>query len=190
MIYLELFCTFLVIGLFTFGGGYSMVALIQDAVVQRHGWMSAQEFTDMLALSQMTPGPIGINTATYAGYTAVAATGAGEAASVAGALVASVAVVLLPVALLLAVCRWMERHRENPRLATALRLLRLTVVGLVAAAALSLLTAESFGLPGWNRQFVYSVAIFAAVFVAAWRYRVSPALLIVLAGAAGWIVYG
>lgn len=63
MIFLELFITFLKIGIFTFGGGYSMIALIQDEVVARHGWMTSQEFTDILAVSQMTPGPIGINTA-------------------------------------------------------------------------------------------------------------------------------
>ena len=75
MIFVELFFTFLIIGAFTFGGGYSMVALIQDEVVLKHGWMTGQEFADLLAVSQMTPGPIGINTATYAGYTAVANSG-------------------------------------------------------------------------------------------------------------------
>ena len=71
MIFLELFYTILLIGAFTFGGGYSMIALIQNEVVVHHGWLSAAEFTDLLAVSQMTPGPVGINTATYAGYTAV-----------------------------------------------------------------------------------------------------------------------
>ena len=67
MIFLKLFWMFLKIGIFTFGGGYSMVALIQNEVVEKEGWMTAQEFTDILAISQMTPGPVGINTATYAG---------------------------------------------------------------------------------------------------------------------------
>ena len=88
MIFLKLFWMFLKIGIFTFGGGYSMIALIQNEVVEKQGWMTAQEFTDILAISQMTPGPVGINTATYAGYTAVVnmglAGGAGIAAGVAG----------------------------------------------------------------------------------------------------------
>ena len=95
MVFAELFFTFLKIGLFTFGGGYSMVALIEDEVVSRHSWMTAQEFTDILAVSQMTPGPIGINTATYAGYTAVVGQGLPQWQGVIGALIASLAVVLL-----------------------------------------------------------------------------------------------
>ena len=68
MIYLQLFYTFFIIGIFTFGGGYAMLSLIQNEVVVNHTWVTAQEFTDMIAISQMTPGPIGINSATYVGY--------------------------------------------------------------------------------------------------------------------------
>ena len=68
MIYLELFYTFFIIGAFTFGGGYSMLSLIQNEVVVEHEWISAQQFTEIVAISQMTPGPIGINSATYIGY--------------------------------------------------------------------------------------------------------------------------
>lgn len=189
MIFLELFYTFLLIGIFTFGGGYSMVALIQDEVVSHHGWMSAQEFTDLLAISQTTPGPIGINTATYAGYTAVANAGYPPAAAVAGSLVASMAVILLPVALMLLLCRYLAHHADNPRIAAIMRLLRMVVVGLIAAAALQLLTADTFGHPGFNLHFVASLAIFAAVFLAAYRYKASPILLILLSGAAGWLLY-
>ena len=71
MVFIELFWTFLKIGLFTFGGGYAMIALIQNEVTVNHRWLTPQEFTDILAVSQMTPGPVGINTATYTGYTAV-----------------------------------------------------------------------------------------------------------------------
>ena len=189
MILVELFLTFLVIGLFTFGGGYSMVALIQESVVWRKGWMTMQEFTDVLAISQMTPGPIGINTATYAGYTAVANAGCPVWMAVCGSLLASLAVVALPVALMLLVCRFLSKHMDNPRIAMMMRVLRLAVVGLIAAAALELATTESFGIPGMNLHFVVSAAIFAAVFVASYRYKMSPILLIVLSGAAGWLIY-
>ena len=72
MIYLYLFITFFEIGLFGFGGGYGMLSLIQNEVVRTHGWMTMSEFTDIVAISQMTPGPIGINSATYCGYTGIA----------------------------------------------------------------------------------------------------------------------
>lgn len=71
MIFLQLFVTFFFIGLFGFGGGYGMLSLIQSEVVHHWHWMTTSEFTDVVAISQMTPGPIGINSATYCGYTAV-----------------------------------------------------------------------------------------------------------------------
>ena len=72
MVFLQLFYTFFKIGLFGFGGGYAMLSMIQGEVVTRYGWLTAQEFTDIVAISQMTPGPIGINSATYVGYTTIA----------------------------------------------------------------------------------------------------------------------
>ena len=162
MILLQLFFTFLKIGIFTFGGGYAMVALIQNEVVEKHGWMTGQEFTDVLAISQMTPGPVGINTATYAGYTAVVNAGLPAWQGVVGSLLASFAVILLPVVAMLIVYIYLSSHKDNPMVARVLRVLRLTVVGLIAAAALLLLTPESFGQPGFNRQFVVSVLIFSA----------------------------
>lgn len=189
MIFWQLFYTFLYIGAFTFGGGYSMVALIEGEVVTHWGWMTAAEFTDLLAVSQMTPGPVGINTATYAGYAAVAGAGYPTWAAVIGSLVASAAVVAVPVALMLLVGGWLLRHREERPVASAMRWVRLAVVGLIAAAALGLMTAESFGTLGANRQFVVSVLIFAAVFVLSYRYKKSPIALIVLSGLVGLVVY-
>ncbi len=189
MIFLELFYTFLLIGAFTFGGGYSMIALIQGEVVTHHGWMTSAEFTDLLAVSQMTPGPVGINTATYAGYTAVLNAGYPQWAAVLGSIEASVAVIVIPVALVLLVSGWLMRHKDNPTVATVMRYLRLAVVGLVAAAALGLLTAESFGTPGLNLRFVTSVVIFAAVFFLSWRKKASPILLIAASALAGLVVY-
>ncbi|MBQ8704358.1 MAG: chromate transporter [Bacteroidales bacterium] len=189
MIFLELFYTFLLIGLLTFGGGYSMVALIQGEVVTHHGWMSAAEFTDLLAVSQMTPGPVGINTATYAGYTAVLNAGYPQWAAVGGSLLASLAVIILPVALTMLVGGWLLRHKEHPTVATVMRMLRLAIVGLIAAAALGLVSAESFGMPGLNRRFITSVLIFAAVFLLSWRKKASPIALILASGVAGLVIY-
>ena len=189
MIFWQLFYTFLVIGAFTFGGGYSMIALIQGEVVNHWGWMTAQEFTDLLAVSQMTPGPVGINTATYAGYTAVINAGYPAWAAVGGSLLASFAVIVIPVALVLLVSGWLLRHTDDPRVASVMRVMRLSVVGLIAAAALGLVGTESFGSVGLNKQFITSVLIFATVFILSWRYKKSPILLIVASGLVGLIVY-
>ena len=189
MIFFQLFYTFLLIGAFTFGGGYSMIALIQGEVVNHWGWMTAQEFTDLLAVSQMTPGPVGINTATYAGYTAVLNAGYPAWAAVCGSLLASFAVIVIPVALVLLVSGWLLRHTDDHRVASVMRVVRLAVVGLIAAAALGLVGTESFGSVGLNKQFIVSVLIFAAVFILSWRYKKSPILLIVASGLVGLIVY-
>lgn len=165
MLYLKLFLTFLKIGIFTFGGGYAMISLIENEVVEKQHWLTPEQFTDILAVSQTTPGPIGINTATYVGYTATLDAGYGGFGAVLGAFLASFAVILLPLVLMLVVVRFLSAHRDNPMVTVVFKMLRVTVLGLIAAAALSLLTEESFGVPGWNKRFVVSCAIFAMVFI-------------------------
>lgn len=195
MLFFRLFYTFLVIGAFTFGGGYSMVALIQDEVVTHHGWMTTQEFTDLLAVSQTTPGPIGINTATYAGYTAVADAGYPQWAAVLGALLASLAVIIIPVATVIVVSRWMLAHIDDPQVAAVMRTVRLAVIGLIAAAAISLMPTVLCSAPAGNiRLFdsqvsVLNLLIFAAVFILSWRYKKSPVVLIIASGLVGLVAY-
>ena len=195
MIFFQLFYTFLLIGAFTFGGRYSMIALIQNEVVVRHGWMTSAEFTDLLAVSQMTPGPVGINTATYAGYTAVLNAGYPQWAAVAGSLIASFAVIVIPVALVLLVSQWLLRHKDNPRVASVMRFLRLAVIGLIAAAALQLMPSAFVPTPVGtlsilNFQFsIFNLLIFAAVFLLSFRKKASPILLILASGLVGLIVY-
>ena len=184
-----------------------MISLIENEVVERHQWLTSEQFTDILAVSQTTPGPIGINTATYVGYTATLDAGYGGFGAVLGALLASFAVILLPFMLLLVVLRFLSAHRDNPMVTVVFRALRITVLGLIAAAALSLLTEESFGVPGWNKRFVVSCAIFAAVFALSIIpvkkntaqtpkhknkifSRPSPITLIIASGLAGLVVYG
>lgn len=195
MILLELFYSFLLIGLFTFGGGYSMIALIQSAVVEEHSWLTAQEFADILAISQITPGPVGINTATYAGYSAVIAEGYPTAMAVAGAIIASLAVLILPLTLILVVGRWLLKHKDQAPFDTLFRGLRLTVVGLIAAAALSLMPSAFAPTPTgtitiFNSQFsFFNLIIFLAVFALSLWKKVSPILLILLSGLLGLIIY-
>ena len=198
MIFFQLFYTFLLIGAFTFGGGYSMIALIQGEVVNHWGWMTAEEFTDLLAVSQMTPGPVGINTATYAGYTAVVNAGYPAWAGVCGSLLASFSVIVIPVALVLTVSGWLLKHKDEPHVAAVLRVLRLAVVGLIAAAALGLFV-DTFNVDTLIRShnlstyqlinLSTSLLIFAAVFILSWRYKVSPIALIVASGIVGLLIY-
>ena len=131
MIFIELFYTFLKIGLFYFGGGYGMLSVIQGEVVTRHAWLTAAEFTDIVAISQMTPGPIGINSATYVGYTAVLnSTGSAEWAVV-GSLVASFAVMLPSRVLMLVLSYCLIKYGKQRWVEVLFRALRPVVVGLV-----------------------------------------------------------
>ena len=188
MVFLQLFWTFLKIGLFTFGGGYAMIALIQSEVTVNHQWLTSQEFTDILAISQMTPGPVGINTATYTGYTAVLNAGYDTWLAVLGALIASSAVILLPVVLMVVAVIFLKKMQGNKNIDNIFRVLRMAVVGLIAAAALQLVGVESFGEPGLSLQFLLSVAIFIGVFVLSMK-KVSPLWLILASGVVGLVVY-
>ena len=181
MIFLELFYTFLKIGLFSFGGGYGMLSVIQGEVVTRHGWLSAAEFTDIVAVSQMTPGPIGINSATYVGYTAVLNSGAPE----------WLAVMLPSIVLMLVVSRFFMKYSKHGSVEAVFKGLRPAVVGLIASAALLLMTEENFGSPTETPlQFWVSVALFVAAFVAMKFFKVSPILILLLAGVFGGVFYG
>lgn len=182
MIYLQLFYSFFKIGLFGFGGGYAMLSLIQAEVVTRHAWLSAQEFTDIVAISQMTPGPIGINSATYVGY---ASTG-----SVWGSVVATFAVVLPSFILMLAISRFFLRYQKHPVVEAIFKGLRPAIVGLLAAAALVLMNTENFGSPTNDvYAFIVSVVLFLVAFVGTRRFKINPILMIIACGVAGLLLY-
>ena len=191
MIFIELLCSFLMIGLFSFGGGYGMLSVIQGEVVTRHAWLTASEFTDIVAVSQMTPGPIGINSATYVGYTAVFNATGNEALAVLGSLTASLAVMLPSIVLMLIVSRFFMKYSKHKNVENVFRVLRPAVVGLIASAALLLMTEENFGSPTETPlQFWVSVALFVAAFVAMKFFKVSPILILLLAGIFGGVFYG
>ena len=191
MIFLELFYTFLKIGLFSFGGGYGMLSVIQGEVVTRHAWITASEFTDIVAVSQMTPGPIGINSATYVGYTAVFNATGNEALAVLGSLTASLAVMLPSIVLMLIVSRFFMKYSKHPAVEAVFKGLRPAVVGLIASAALLLMTEENFGSPlGTPLQFWVSSGLFVAAFVTLKFFKVNPILLLALAGLFGGVFYG
>ena len=174
MIYLELFYTFFIIGAFTFGGGYAMLSLIQNEVVVEHEWISAQQFTEIVAISQMTPGPIGINSATYIGYSVTG--------NVFGSLLATTAVMLPSLIIVLTICKLYNKFKENNHVAHLMTLLKPMVIGMIAAAAGILVTKENFF--NWS-----SWALFAAAFVALQWGKVNPIIVIIVAGLIGIVIY-
>lgn len=153
MIYLQLFLSFFKIGILGFGGGMAIVSLIQTEV-QRYGWMSATEYLDILAISQMTPGPIGINCATYVGYTA--------SGSILGSLVATCSIILPSLIIMMIISalyfRISRRWASNPIYQWSMVVIRAAVIGLIAAACVRLIQPEAF-------IDVWSWILFAIVFV-------------------------
>lgn len=189
MIFIELFYTFFIIGLFGFGGGYGMLSLIQGEVVHHWHWMTTSEFTDIVAISQMTPGPIGINSATYCGYTAVHNLGYGEFVSILGSAVATFALVLPSLILMILISKMFLRYMNTPLVQSVFRGLRPAVVGLLGAATLLLMTPENFSTPGENPwQFWISVALFVATFVGTKVMKINPIRMICYAALAGLVL--
>ena len=190
MIFLQLFLVFSKIGIVGFGGGYAMLSLIQDDVVNKHGWLSSAEFTDIVAVSQMTPGPLGINMATYVGYTSVVNAGYSTGLAMLGSLLATLSILWLPFILMIMVSRFLLKHKESPIIKSIFAGLRPTIVGLVAAAALVLMNAENFGAPRTALlQFVVSLILFALAFISVYRFKVSPLKILALAGIFGMVFY-
>ncbi len=186
----QLFYTFLKVGLFSFGGGYGMLSVIQGEIVTRHAWLTSAQFTDIVAVSQMTPGPIGINSATYVGYTAAMNATGSPAIAVCGSLLASLAVMLPSFAIMLTISRYFMKYCKHPSVEAVFVALRPAVVGLIASAALLLMTEENFGsLQVSPVQFAVSVLLFAAAFVATYRFKLSPITIVIAAGLFGGIFY-
>lgn len=182
MIYWELFRTFFVIGMFTIGGGYAMLSLIQNEVVTVHGWIDDMMFTDIVAISQMTPGPIGINSATYIGYSVLQNSGASEFMCVLGSFTATFAVVLPSFLIVLAICKAYEKLKDHYLFKGVMSGLKPAVIGLIGTAALSLATPDNF--IDW-KSFVLCVAAFAALFFK----KIGPFTALGLGALAGLILY-
>ncbi|MBR4228228.1 MAG: chromate transporter [Bacteroidales bacterium] len=192
----QLFWTFFLIGMFTFGGGYAMLSLIQAEVVVKHAWMTESMFTDIVAISQMTPGPVGINCATYVGYDVVTATGAGHLMGIVGSLTATLAITLPSFFIVLLLVRFYTKVKGSPMFEGVMSVIRPAVVGLIGAAALILIfkvdwsgnvpsmhiVEENF--PDWK-----SWLLFAAAFLASFKFKVNPILLIILSGVLGLLLY-
>ena len=176
MIYLQLFWSFLQIGLFSFGGGYAAMPLIEDQIVTQHGWMGMSEFTDLVTISQMTPGPIAVNSATFVGL---------KIAGVAGALIATVGCILPSCILVTLIAKLYLKYRNMEALQSVLGSLRPAVGAMIASAGVSILitafwgneAAITLGNLSWSM-----VILFVLCFVLLRKTRLNPVLVMVLAG--------
>ena len=189
MIFLSLFITFFEIGLFGFGGGYGMLSLIQNETVEHWHWLTSSEFTDIVAISQMTPGPIGINSATYCGYTAVFKCYNSHLMGILGSATATFALVLPSLILMILISKMFMKYMHHHTVESVFKGLRPAVVGLLAAATLLLMTPDNFSTPSTNLwQFCISCFLFLAAFVGVKFVKVNPIRMILYCAVAGLVL--
>lgn len=181
MIYLQLFLSFLQIGAFSFGGGYAAMPLIQNQVVQLHPWLSQSEFTDLITISQMTPGPIAVNSATFVGT---------RIAGVPGALAATIGCVLPSCILVTILAKIYLKYRSLSLLQGILKSLRPAVIAMIAAAGVSILVTAFWGndisslhldaiLSSTN---IRAVGIFLLSLILLARFKMDPIHVMLLSG--------
>ena len=187
MILWQLFISYLKIGFFGFGGGYAMLSLIQNEVVVQHAWMTNAEFADIVAVSQITPGPIAINSATYVGYT-VGTQAGGTLFGIVGSLIATFAVCLPSLTLMLLITRFFLRLKHNPLIEGAMKGLHPVVIGMIASAALLLMFPRSIAPGDQNFIDLWSWLLFGGVLLGSVK-KLNPIVLIVFSAAAGIIIY-
>ena len=197
---IQLFATFFVIGMFTFGGGYAMLSLIQGQVVTTHEWISQSTFTDIVAISQMTPGPIGINCATYVGYDVLMKATGSHLLGIIGSFTATSAIVLPSFIIVLALVKFYMKFNGNALFESVMSWIRPSVVGLIGAAAMILMFDASWsGTPLLSRFSMCIVtenfpdwkswALFAAAMIASMCFKVGPIPIILAGGALGLLLY-
>ncbi len=198
--YLKLIWAYIKIGIFGFGGGYAMLSLVEKAVVGP-GWITETMFTDIVAISQMTPGPIGINSATYIGYVApqhVDPSLAGPLWGILGSVLATLAVTAPSFILVLYASHFIRRHNESGAIKAIFSGLRPVVVGLIASAALLLMNAANFNPNGISWQLITNIIICVVAFCLVYfklpigknGVKLHPILVICMAGLAGFLIYG
>lgn len=201
MIYLRLIWAYLKIGIFGFGGGYAMLSLVEHSVVDP-GWISETMFTDIVAISQMTPGPIGINSATYIGYAAPASVEGTVFSSplwgLLGSIVCTLAVVLPSFLMVLYAAHYIRRHSESGVIKGIFSGLRPVVVGLIASAAVLLMNKANFNPRGIDTDLIINIIICVVAFCLVFfpipfrgeKIKLHPIVVIIIAGLAGFLIYG
>ena len=192
----QLAWTFFIIGTFTVGGGYAMLSLIQHQVVVEHAWLSESAFTDIVAVSQMTPGPVGINSATYVGYNVLVGASGSPVLGVIGSLTATLALMLPSFVIMLLIVKFYTKFKSSRLYAGTMDWLRPCVVGLIGAAAVILVLKTTWtcgvpqiqvlseNFPDWK-----SWLLLGGAFAASYWGKVNPIYLILGAAAAGMLLY-
>ena len=199
-IYWQLVWAYIKIGIFGFGGGYAMLSLVEKAVVSP-GWITETMFTDIVAISQMTPGPIGINSATYIGFVAPGSVNpalSGIGWGILGSCLATLAVVIPSFILVLYSSHFIRKHSESGAIKAIFSGLRPVIVGLIASAAIMLMNSANFNPNGISWQLWCNIGICIAAFCLAYfpipfgktKIKVHPIMIIVLSGLMGFILYG
>ena len=173
MIYFKLFYVFFKVGLFSFGGGYAILPLMQHEVVDVYRWISFQEFMEIVAVSQITPGPISINLATHVGY---------RVAQTLGSTIATASVILPSLIIITIIVIFLKKFSKLPVVQRIFKSLRMTIVGLILAAALALFVGENF-------IDYKSYIIFAMVLIGGLFFKIGSIALIIFSGVAGFIFY-
>ncbi len=196
ILFLQLFWVFFLIGLFTFGGGYAMLSLIQAQVVVSHPWLTESAFTDIVAISQMTPGPVGINCATYVGYEVIHQAGASHLVGILGSLTATLAVILPSFLIVLTIVRFYTKFKDNKIFEGVMSWLRPAVVGLIGAAALILMFKVDWSLQAVDISIVkenfsdwISWVLFAAAVIASLFFKIGPIPILIAGGLLGLLIY-
>ena len=183
MILLELFFSFCQVGLFSFGGGYAAIPLIQNQVVDIHGWITMKQFADIITISQMTPGPIGINCATFVGL---------RVGGIPGAIIATFGCVLPPVSISITLAVLYKKYKDLTYVQGVLKVLRPAIIGMIASAAFSIILhavmPEGTGFLLRGVDWI-SVALMAGSFTLIRKTKLDPIIIMLIVGAVGGVVY-
>lgn len=179
---IKLFLRFVQMGLFSIGGGYAIIPIIQEQVVESSHWISLREFTDIITISQMTPGPLVVNTASFVGI---------RIAGVPGAVLATVGSIIGGFVISIGLYHFFQKHRGLGRVANVLRGLRATSLGLIASAASTILLLALFGAPRFHLSSLNlpALIVFMIALVLLRKYKPSPILVIILTGLSGLLLY-
>ena len=173
MILFDLFKVFFLLGLFSFGGGYASMELIRSRVVTDYHWLTDWEYTDIISIAEMTPGPIAVNSSTFVGY---------NLAGILGGIVCSASTLAIPFVLALIVAIYFSKFKDNIYLKNALSGIRPAVIGLIAASCLSV---GKISFSGWE-----SVIFFLVALVMVWKAKINPIIALITCGVLGAVLYG
>lgn len=176
----KLFLSFLQIGFFSIGGGYATIPLIQEQVVEKYNWLTMQEFTDIITISQMTPGPLAVNTSTFVGI---------QINGISGAIVATLGCVISGFFISLFLYKFFQSHDKSKNISNILKGLRSASIGLIASSAGTILMLSFLGTSTWNlvkmSLQIKSVIIFAICLFLLRNFKLNPMVAIILSGTAG-----